>query len=201
MFKLINNYEKRMNKYVLKMAESPLMTKNNNCLSHKSFINFSKTISKAKNFSIKSYKTDKQRINEIIEQKAILNEYLEKIEKAKRKQEKLYKETHEPKLIQPSMRFTARSDIEKVFDLIKDRDNFNANKNIIKKQLYKLGLKAHSIEEYLDDYELQDDKSKNDNYINNTEILTEEQKYRRNLHNKILQERKDMMNKKKFLKD
>jgi hypothetical protein len=201
MFKLINNYEKRMNKYVLKMAESPLMTKNNNCLSHKSFINFSKTISKAKNFSIKSYKTDKQRINEIIEQKAILNEYLEKIEKAKRKQEKLYKETHEPKLIQPSMRFTARSDIEKVFDLIKDRDNFNANKNIIKKQLYKLGLKAHSIEEYLDDYELQDDKSKNDNYINNTEILTEEQKYRRNLHNKILQERKDMMNKKKFLMD
>ena len=201
MFKLINNYEKRMNKYVLKMAESPLMTKNSNCLSHKSFINFSKTISKAKNFSIKSYKTDKQRINEMIEQKAILNEYLEKIEKAKRKQEKLYKETHEPKLIQPSMRFTARSDLEKVYDLIKDRDNFNSNKNLIKKQLCKLGLKAHSIEEYFDDYELQDEKSKNENYINNTEILTEEQIYRRNLHNKILQERKDMLNKKKFLMD
>ena len=203
MFKLINNYEKRMNNYVLKMAESPLILKKNNYpLSHKSLLNFSNTISKAKNFSIKSYKTDKQRINEIIENKAILNEYLEKIEKAKKKQEELYKKTHEPKLIQPSMRFTARSNLERIYDLMKNRENFNANKNEIKKQLYKLGLKPHSIEEQLDEYELKDEKSKNDNYINNinnTEILTEEEIYRRNLHNKILQERKDVINKKKLM--
>ena len=209
MFKLINNYERRMKNFVLKMAESPLVlknnkiNKNNNLLSSR-LLTFSNTISKNKNFSIKNYKSDKQRVDEIMQNKAILDKYLDKIEQSKKKQEKIYKITHEPKLVQPSMRFTARSDLERIYDLIKDKDNYYSKKKEIKRQLAKLGFKSHSIEENLDELEFQEEKRKNStdnniNIINNTEILTDEQIYRKNLHNKILEDRKNMMNKKKFL--
>ena len=209
MFKLINNYERRMKNFVLKMAESPLVlknnkiNKNNNILSSR-LLTFSNTISKNKNFSIKNYKSDKQRVDEIMQNKAILDKYLDKIEQSKKKQEKIYKITHEPKLVQPSMRFTARSDLERIYDLIKDKDNYYSKKKEIKRQLAKLGFKSHSIEENLDELEFQEEKRKNStdnniNIINNTEILTDEQIYRKNLHNKILEDRKNMMNKKKFL--
>jgi len=209
MFKLINNYERRMKNFVLKMAQSPLVlennkiNKNNNLLSSK-LLTFSNTISKNKNFSIKNYKSDKQRVEEIMQNKAILDKYLDKIEQSKKKQEKIYKITHEPKLVQPSMRFTARSDLERIYDLIKDKDNYYSKKKEIKKQLAKLGFKSHSIEENLDELEFQEEKRKNStdnniNIINNTEILTDEQIYRKNLHNKIIEDRKNMMNKKKFL--
>ena len=145
-----------MKNFVLKMAESPLVlknniiNKNNNLLSSR-LLTFSNTISKNKNFSIKNYKSDKQRVDEIMQNKAILDKYLDKIEKSKKKQEKIYKITHEPKLVQPSMRFTARSDLERIYDLIKDKDNYYSKKKEIKRQLAKLGFKSHSIEENLDE--------------------------------------------------
>lgn len=96
-----------------------------------------------------------------MQNKAILDKYLDKIEQSKKKQEKIYKITHEPKLVQPSMRFTARSDLERIYDLIKDKDNYYSKKKEIKKQLAKLGFKSHSIEENLDELEFQEEKRKN----------------------------------------
>ena len=69
----------------------------------------------------KSYKSDKQRINEFLKGKESLDRYLEEISKEKKRKEKIKKKRNEPKLIQPSMRFTARTDFERVYDILKNR--------------------------------------------------------------------------------
>ena len=213
MFKMLNNYEKRVKNFVLKMAVHPVVIKKNKKIeptSHEPLQTSENNIIK-KNFSFKNYIPEKERINIIMERKASLDKYLEKMEKSKRKQEIINKKKNEPKLVQPSMRFSSRTNLEKVYDIIKNKNFFYSQQKSLKSQLAKLGFKSHSIENNnLEEYEIEgekeaekkDDKENNkidyesyyNNIINNTENLSEEQMYKRNLHNRILKERINMKN-------
>ena len=205
MIKLIKNYEKRMKDFVYKMAEKPIIIKKEkdkySTSRQELYAITSNKILDKKGFQFKSYKSDKERINEFLKGKESLNKYLEEISKIKKKKEKIRKKKNEPKLIQPSMRFTARTDLERVYDILRNREILYNEEKIIKNQLAKMGFSSHNINENeIDEYE---EESENNYNINNkkNEILSDEEKYKKELHNKIIQERKNMINKRKFLLD
>ena len=96
------------------------------------------------------------------------------------------------------MRFKARTDFERVLEQLHgNKESFNREKNKIKKQLQKINGDLSDFsdnsdyEEYLPKKKNEDDK--NDN-INDDEELR-----KKNLHNKIIQDRKAMLKKRKFL--
>ena len=152
-----------------------------------------------KGFQFKSYKSDKQRINEFLKGKESLDKYLEEISKEKKRKEKIKKKRNEPKLIQPSMRFTARTDFERVYDILKNRQVLYEEEKIIKNQLAKMGFTSHSIEENEEDEE-SEKMNENEILLNkNKENLTDEEIMQKERHNKIIQQRKNMINKRKFL--
>ena len=122
MQKLVSKYENRMREFVLKMAEKPVVIK------------------KSKD----KFLTTRQ---EFLKGKESLDKYLEEIAKEKKRKEKLKKRKNEPKLIQPSMRFTARTDFERVFDILKNRQVLYEEEKIIKNQLAKMGFTSQNIEE------------------------------------------------------
>ena len=211
MLKLIKNYEKRMKDFVLKMAEKPIIIKKEKdkyLTSRQAFYALtSNKILDKKGFLFKSYKSDKERINEKLKRKEVIDKYLEEISKMKKRKEKLKKKKNEPKLIQPSMRFTARTDLERVYDILKKRELLYDEEKIIKNQLMKMGFASQNID---GDEELGEDKeseNENNNLLDTkdknvkNEILSEEEKYKKELHNKIIQQRKNMINKRKFLLD
>ena len=208
MTKLIQNYESRMKDFVLKMAETPIILKKQRdkySTSRQEFFALtSNKILDKKGFQFKSYKSDKERINEFLKGKESLDKYLEEISKLKRKQEKIRKKRNEPKLIQPSMRFTARSDLERVYDILRKRELLYDEEKIIKSQLAKMGFASQNIDE--DEDILDNEESEkifahaNDIKVKN-EVLSDEEKYKKELHNKIIQQRKNMINKRKFLLD
>ena len=202
MHKLVNSYEKRMKNFVLKLAENPGVLRGNTNNTKKLKKSYHplltvspNNISIKKNFSIKNYKPEKERIKEIILNKTIIEQYIEQFEKAKNKRALKYKKTHEPKLIQPSMRYRSRTDIERIYDIIRNSENYYVQKNKIKKHLDKIELKANSMEDNIyDEYDLHNANILNENL--NTSI--DEKKYINN-SNKILKEIKTIYNKKKFL--
>ena len=93
MIKLINNYESRMKDFVLKMAEKPIILKKERdkySTSRQEFFALtSNKILDKKGFQFKSYKSDKERINEFLKDKQSLDKYLDEISKLKRKKEKI----------------------------------------------------------------------------------------------------------------
>ena len=184
MQKLVTKYENRMREFVLKMAEKPVMIK-------KSKDKFSTTS--------KSYKSDKERIHEFLKGKESLDRYLEEISKEKKRKEKIKKKRNEPKLIQPSMRFTARTDFERVYDILKNRQVLYEEEKIIKNQLAKMGFTSQNIEDNEEDEE-SEKINENEMILNNKkENLTDEEIFQKERHNKIIQQRKNMINKRKFL--
>ena len=192
MKKLVNNYEKRIKNYVLKMAENPIIIKNNNKI--QSLLTFSQDYNLIKkNFSIKNYKPDKERVEEILLHKAILDKYLEKIGKINNIRELKYKKRKEAKLIQPSMRYTGRTDLERIYDVIRKKENYYTQKKAIIKQLKKIELKAHSMEDNnYDEYDMQHEH----NLINNKDINFSTNS---NISNKMIKEKKNNLNKKIYL--
>ena len=209
---MVNNYESRINDFVLKMVEKPIIVKKEKdkySTSRQEFLALSsKKILDKKGFQFKSYKSDRERISEIIKSKESLDKYLQKIEILKKRKEKINKKKNEPKLIQPSMRFKARTDLERVYDILKNRENLYSEEKIIKNQLAKMGFASHYIDDEEDLGEYEEEIENNLNNLNNTniknlkyEILSEEERYKKELHNKIIQQRKNMINKRKFLLD
>jgi hypothetical protein len=208
MSKLIRNYESRMKDFVLKMVEKPIILKKERdkySTSRQEFFALtSNKILDKKGFQFKSYKSDKERINEFLKGKQSLDKYLEEISKIKRKKEKIRKKRNEPKLIQPSMRFTARSDLERVYDILRKRELLYDEEKIIKNQLAKMGFASQNNddEEDLNDYEESDNNFVNVNDAKTkNEVLSDEEIYKKEMHNKIIQQRKNMINKRKFLLD
>ena len=204
--RLIKNYESRMNDFVLKMAEKPIIIKKEkdkySTSRQELFSLTSNKILDKKGFQFKSYKSDKERINEFLKGKASLNKYLEEISKIKSKKEKIRKKKNEPKLIQPSMRFTARTDLERVYDILRNREILYDEEKIIKNQLAKMGFTSQNIDS--DDIDDNDEENEDNHLIinnknNNNEILSDEERHKKELHNKIIQQRKNMINKRKFL--
>ena len=160
MDKLVNNYEKRINTFVLQMAENPIIIKKdkNKYMTTREalYADTSNKILDKKGFIFSKYKTDKERINDYLEQR----------------KEKLYqrKQNNElnkgKKFIQPLMRFKARTDLERVEETLKDRDALEIEKNIPLNQLTKVTT-AHS------DYSSSDEDTKTPKkyrfYINNSD--------------------------------
>ena len=195
---MIQNYESRINKFVLKMAETPIIIKKNNdkySTTREEFLaKTSNNILDKKGFIFKSYKTDRERINQMIKDKNDLDKYIPKNIKPKQK----IKDWNENKLIQPSMRFTARCDLERVYDVLKQRELLFTEQKIVNAQMSKMGFSSHNIEDY-------DDESDSDNNNNNTsrdnnnklineyKYLNEEEKAKKMRHNKIIQDRKAMI--------
>ena len=224
--KLIKNYESRMKDFVLKMAQKPIIIKKDKdkySTSRQEFFALtSNKILDKKGFQFKSYKSDKERINDFLKDKESLDKYLEEISRIKKQKEKIKKKRNEPKLIQPSMRFTARTDLERVYDVLRNRELLYDEEKIIKNQLAKMGFSSQNVES---DEEGEGNEEESDNNFNSNnnynsfnnnynynynisnsknkknEALSDEEIYKRELHNKIIQQRKNMINKRKFLLD
>ena len=206
MMKFIKNYEKRMKDFVLKMAEKPIIIKKERdkySTSRQEFYALtSNKILDKKGFQFKSYKSDKERINEFLKGKTSLDKYLEEISRLKKKKEKIRKKKNEPKLIQPSMRFTARTDLERVYDILKNREILYDEEKIIKNQLAKMGFSSQNVNDNeVDEYEEESDNNYYNANSTKNEILSDEEKHKKELHNKIIEQRKNMINKRKFLLD
>ena len=195
MDKMIQNYESRINKFVLKMAETPIIIKKNNdkfSTSREEFLaKTSNNILDKKGFIFKSYKTDRERINQMIKDKKDLDKYIPKNIKPKQK----IKDWNENKLIQPSMRFTARCDLERVFDVLKQRELLFTEQKIVNDQMTKMGFSSHNIDEYdeTDSDNSNTHKDNNYNIINEYKYLNEKEKEQKMRHNKIIQDRKAMI--------
>ena len=197
---LVDNYERRIKNYIIKLAERPIIVKkhkNKQLTTREEY--YSKTSNKIidkKGFSFKYYKTEKERINEYINQKEKIDNYLKKNYKPKRKK------SPEVKLIQPSMRFKARTDLERVYDVLKNRENLYKDKKLVQNQLDKLGFVSRNVEEFEDeDDDEEDEENNNINEIINEEKfrnLNEEEKKKKLLHNKIIQDRKNMIKRRKL---
>ena len=88
---------------------------------------------------------------------------MEEISRIKKKKEKIRKKRNEPKLIQPSMRFTARTDLERVYDVLRNRELLYDEEKIIKNQLAKMGFSSQNVES---DEEGEGNEEESDNNYN-----------------------------------
>ena len=206
MKKMIKNYENRIKDFVLKMVEKPILIKKEkdkySTSRQEFFASNSNKILYKKGFQFKSYKSDKERINEILRGKESLDKYLLEIEKMKKKREIKMKKRKEPKLIQPSMRFTARTDLERVYDVLKKREHLFEEEKIVRKQLEQIGFSTHIIDDEEDDDDEYGQEKEDFFHANNNineEFMTDEERNKKEIHDKIIQERKNMINKRKFL--
>jgi hypothetical protein len=181
------------------MAENPLIIKKNDekyATSREEFLaKSSKNILDKKGFIFKSYKTDRERINQIIKDKNELDKYMPKTSRHKQK----IIDWGENKLIQPSMRFTARCDLERVYDVLKERELLFTEQKIVNAQMTKMGFASHNIEDYDEESDSNTNnnndtnKDNNENTINEYKYLSEEEKNKKLRHNKIIQDRKMML--------
>jgi len=206
MSKLLSHYEARIKNFVLKMSESPyLIKKYNRIYIPKSVtqIPVTQTFYQKNAFSFKKFKSDRERINEILEKNAVLEEYYKKMKVEKERIKKIYQIKFAPKLIQPNMHF-----------------QYKNGESIINRKLAnkikELSTKSKSVDNYNIEETNEENENNNDNasYINTQEEnnnkinnktnknvydLTEEQIRRKNLHNKIIEDRKNMINTRKLL--
>ena len=212
MKKLIENYENRMKEYVLKMAEKPIILKRDDDKQMTSrqelHASSSNKILDKKGFIFTSYKSDKDRINEFIKSKEILEQYLFKNNNKKRKKSELAKKLKQMSFVQPSMHFMKRTDIEKIYDILKKKNNLTTEQRQLYKQLQKLGFIPNNYEEYEygdknDDIVDIEALSVGGNYNSTNDIfnskLNDEERYKKLLHNKIINERKNMLIKRKLI--
>ena len=197
MEKMIKSYESRMKTFVLKMAQTPIIIKKANdkfSTTREEFLaKTSNHILDKKGFTFKYYKTDRERINQMIKDKKESDKYIPKSTKSKRK----IIDWGENKLVQPSMRFTARCDLERVFDVLQQREFISNEQKLVKNQMVKMGFASQNIDEYDDESSnLNTSKDKDlieNNLINEDTFLTEEEKIKKMRHNKIIQDRKMMI--------
>ena len=214
MRKLIINYENRISNFVLKMAEKPIIVKKNHdkylTTREELYANTSNKILDKKGFIFKSYKTDRERIDEFLNHKKNIEIYINSLPK------KHKKKTPENILIQPSMRFKARTELERIYDSIKDREGKSKEEKMVQNQLLKMGFVSQNVEEYTDNSDEEEEETENEkiktergsqvdikknlnkynDFLGNIES---EEKRKKSLHNKILKERKDMIHKRKIL--
>ena len=112
--KLTTNYNNRMRNFIFSMCENPIKLKNYDKKENNIYI---------RNFKLKDFLTDKQRLNKLESYKKQLNTLEQKrksIEK-KRNIKKIKNHTNYV-IIQPNMRFDNRTKLEKIIDKIKKTD-------------------------------------------------------------------------------
>ena len=194
---MINNYESRMKNFVLKMAQTPIIIKKSEdkySTTREEFLaKTSNNILDKKGFTFKSYKTDRERINKMIEDKNESDKYIPKTNRIKRK----IKDWGENKLVQPSMRFTARCDLERVFDVLKGRELLFTEQKLLNNQMKNMGFDSQNVDDYFDESNSNLNTSRDfnieNNLINENKFLSQEEKMKKMRHNKIIQDRKKMI--------
>ena len=217
MSKLINNYENRIKDFVLKMVENPIIVKKEKdkymTTRQELYASSSNKILDKKGFVFTSFKSDKERVNDFMRRKEALNKYLTKKLPKNRKTAEFLKKLQEIKFTQPSMHFKARTELEKVYDILRKTNTLNKEQKFLNKQLNKMGFVPQLDEEY----EFEGDSTgevftntknnfnikKNIDFFslneNDYQSLSDDEQYKKLLHNKILNERLNMLNKRKFL--
>ena len=208
MNKLIEGYENRIKDFLYKMAEKPIIIKKNDEMHmttrQELYASSSNKILYKKGFIFNSFKSDKQRINELLKNKELLEKYLAK-NRRKNKEKELAKKLKQIHFIQPSMHFMKRKELEKIYDILQKKDNLNTAQKQLYNQMKEMGFNTKKNFEY--EYEDSNDENigfllgGNYNSTNNiyNEPLNEEDKYKKLLHNKILNERKNMLIKRKLI--
>ena len=205
MNKLLEGYDNRIKQFVLKMAEKPIKLKKNinkNMTTREElYVSSSNKILDKKGFLFKSYKSDKERINELLKNKEIIDKCIDENKKNHiQKLKKIY-------CIQPSIHFKKRTGLEKIYDLFKKKHHLNNEQKILYDQLIKMGLihsnfvKNENDDNYENYIQFENSsnnifKNKNYNFNNNS---FDEGKYKKFLHDKIINERKNMLIERKLL--
>lgn len=221
MNKLLEGYDQRIKEFILRMEEKPIILKNNKekymTTRQEFYASSANKILDKKGFLFKSFKSDKERIKEVIKNKEILENYISK-NKGKRKKQKqeFIKKLKQIKFEQPSMHFKKRTGLERIYDIFKKKHYLNAEQKLLYNQLVRMGIiQSNYIKiENDDDYEngqifesggdfnsannIFEKNNINLNIINN-DSLSDEEKYKKILHDIILNERKNMLIKRKLL--
>ena len=150
LIKLKKKYDNRMNDFILTMCQNPIILSK-----HNSPFNKNKDIIKFKNnhFTFGYFKTDKERVESIEEEKKILKKYEEKREKDEKKRNISKIKNHRSlMIIQPKMRFNSRTKLENIIEIIKKKEensNIDIYNNSIMEQMKKLKYNdVKKIKEY-----------------------------------------------------
>ena len=217
MKRLINGYENRVKEFISKMIDNPIVIRN---LKEKQMTTREELYTKSSNkiidkkgFVFKSYRSDKERINEIVKDKEFIENILSKNSEKLKKQE-LAQKLKQINYFQPSMRFKKRTGLEQIYDLFKKKEHLNTEQKVLYNELVKMGLIHQNYIQYKqDDAESENNKhlernfnstdnifyKKNTYYLLNNDSLSNEEKYKKLLHDKILTERKNMLIKRKAI--
>ena len=122
LIKLSKNYDDRMNDFILTMCQNPILLYKKE--------NPYKDYSKKNHFIFGDFKTDKERIESLEKEKKILQKYEEKREKDEKNRNILKIKNHRNlMIIQPKMRFSSRTKLENIIEMIKKKEE-NANIDI-----------------------------------------------------------------------
>ena len=191
---LVSKYENRIKNFVFQMAEKPIVVKK---VKEKLFTNreallaeTSDKILSKKGFVFTSYKTDKERIKEHLEREARINNS-NKYATYNTESSNMFQSKFN--LIQPSMRFKPRTDLERVYDTLKQREVIDTDR--INKHLNRNVFSTQNLNDSYDS----DEDNLNTNYIlTKKKILNQEEEYRRRMHNKIIEDRKEMIKMRKM---
>ena len=200
MDKLINNYEKRINTFVLQMAENPIIVKKekNKYMTTREalYADTSHKILDKKGFIFSTYKTDKERIKDFLDQKTENHKTYHSNVKSKT--------IIDDNFLQPSMRFKARTDYERMQDALQNNvidenktNNFNNKNNKV--------TTAHSDYDSSSEEEVKTQRKfkfiiTDNDLIKPKKIIEydEEEERKKLMHKKILESRKNMLKKRKF---
>lgn len=192
---LVSKYENRIKNFVFQMAEKPIVVKKEKekrmSCREELFAETSDKILSKKGFVFTSYKTDKERIKEHLERQSQLNKYYSS-QTDNSYHPHFFSQKNKYNLIQPSMRFKPRTDLERVYDSLKEREVIDSKS--LKRQMHKMGLVSQTFQnESLDS----DDE---ENYYNATnynyakqKMLEQNEEYKKKMHNKIIEDRKEMI--------
>ena len=158
------HYDGRMRNFIFSMCEKPIILGKN-----KSQIQLNKTYNDKK-FTLYDYKTEKQRLKELESYKNKLNEYDEQRKNNEKKRNILKIKNHRDLLlIQPEMKFMAKSKLEKIIDSVyKDKDDIskiNTSAPLFDKLMQEKLPKPKRIKEF---YRLIDKNYLNDSEVKNT---------------------------------
>ena len=209
MSKLINKYETRIKNFVYKMSETPYIIKKYKGIftsKHSSALTDTNTFYQKNAFSFKKYKSDRERINEILEKNAVLEEYYKKMNEEKERLKKYYQIKFAPKLVQPNMHFQYKNNgsiINKKFAR-KIKELEIKSKSVDNYKIEETNEETENNEENDISHLINKKNNNNDNNkLNMTNridyVLTEEQIRQKNLHKKIIEDRKNMINTRKLL--
>ena len=196
---LLKNYEIHVNDFLKKMVNNPIKLNNYKTKSmttrQELFANSANKILDKTGFSFKNFKTDKERIQSYIQKNEI------KYDDSNNKNDKNRKLNLKKIFLEPNNDNKREEDFKKIFNIFTHNEELNDEEKIFYEKLKNGGYG-------IDDYKKYDSIEDGNNKINinnifqdkkdilkiiNDTSLTDEEKYKKLLHNKIYNERKDLL--------